>query len=158
MQQLGAYVLSVTAAAIVVGILTEFTNPKSAIGTLIRVMGGLFLAFTAISPLVNMEFDTFWSLTEGIAAEGAAITAQGENMAWEELSRLIKAETEAYILDKAGSYQAELTAEVTLSDDAIPVPTGVTLRGDVSPYARAQLQKMLEDDFGIPKENQIWIQ
>jgi hypothetical protein len=66
-------------------------------------------------------------------------------------------QTQAYILDKARSLDAELTVEVFLGDGTIPVPIGVRLEGNISPYARKLLSQMLQDDLGIPAEEQIWI-
>ena len=70
------------------------------------------------------------------------------------MADIIKAETEAYILDKASQLNVELSVEVTIDEENIP--TAVTLSGEVSPYARRQLQEIIESDLGIAKENQRW--
>jgi hypothetical protein len=46
---------------------------------------------------------------------------------------------------------------VYLSEDTIPVPISVEIRGSVSPYGKQQLTKLLEEELGIAKENQLWI-
>lgn len=157
MKQLGDYVLSVTAAAIIIGILTSLMDGKGGAAALVKMIGGLFLAFVIVQPIAKLDVSAMLSFTEGFARDGETAAAEGENMAAEAVADIIKTNTQAYILDKAETYRAELTVEVTLSQDQVPVPVAASLKGNVSPYAKAQLQKILEDDLGIPKENQLWI-
>jgi len=65
--------------------------------------------------------------------------------------------TRAYILEKAETFGAELTVEVMLDDSSIPVPSGVRIRGNISPYNREKLGSIIQRDLGIPTEAQIWI-
>ena len=69
----------------------------------------------------------------------------------------IKQRTESYILEKARSLGTEVTVEVTLSTEEMPVPIGVTLTGSISPYAKEQLAQMMEQELGINRKEQIWI-
>lgn len=158
MAQLGKYILSVTAAAIIVGILTSILDKKSGSAALVKMIAGLFLAFTAIAPIAKLDFSNLTAFAQAFEAQGTAAAADGEIMAQEAMADIIKSETEAYILDKAETYGAALEVEVTLRQtDGIPVPTGVRLAGRISPYAKAQLQQMMEAELGISKENQLWI-
>ena len=157
MSKLGAYMLSVIAGAMVLGILNSMLDRKGSAGTLLRLMGGLFLTFTVIQPIAGFDFSAVTAFWEDFSLAGETAAALGQSLAEEELAAVIKERAETYILDKAKAYEAELTVEVMLSDDTTPVPTGVTLRGSISPYAKAQLQKILEDDLGIAKEDQQWI-
>ena len=59
---------------------------------------------------------------------------------------IIKSRCETYILDKAAGLGAEITVCVTLTDAAYPVPKKVTVTGQVAPYAKARLQKILGDN------------
>lgn len=154
MESLRQYVITVTAAAIIAGILAGFMDEKSSSGGLIRLIAGLFLAFAVISPVVQLDWDGITASLSDFSAEGSLAAAEGENIASETYSSIIKSETEAYILDKAAELSAELEVEVTLDDGY--VPAFVAIRGAVSPYAKLRLQQILEDDLGISKENQIW--
>lgn len=150
------YLLSVITAAMIIGILDGILDKKSAASGLLRLIGGLFLTFTLLQPLTKMNFI---DITDYIAAFGEnaeTISALGEDLAEEEKARIIKAKTEAYILDKAQGYGLTLDVEVTLSEESMAIPVGVRLAGAVSPYARWQLQKMMEEDLGIGREDQIW--
>ena len=72
------------------------------------------------------------------------------------MSGRIKAQTEAYILDKAAALEVTLLVEVEMSDEPIPVPCGVRLAGDVSPHAKNKLSGIITEDLGIEKERQQW--
>lgn len=80
----------------------------------------------------------------------------GTKLADDARREIIKAEAEAYILDKAGSYGLQLEVCVTLREDDIPVPESVCIAGAVSPYARTRLEILIENELGIPKERQLW--
>lgn len=156
MEELGKYILSVAASAIIVGILSSVIDPKSGTGALVKLVGGLCLTVAVIRPVVNFDFDALLAYSEDFSTEGESAAAAGQDLAREAMGDIIKSETEAYILDKAGLYRADLKVEVNLSDDLIPVPVGVTIRGDISPYGKSQMQSLIESELNIPKENQVW--
>lgn len=156
MESLRQYVISVTGTALVCGIVTGMVKKNTA-GELIRMLCGLVLAVAVLYPLAgfrmeNAALDLFPSL-----GEGESMAAQGKKITRDAVGDIIKSETEAYILDKAAALGVELTAEVLLGEDEIPVPVGVILSGAASPYARSQLTNVIEKDLGIPKEKQVWI-
>lgn len=68
---------------------------------------------------------------------------------------IIKVEAEAYILDKAAAMNVSLEVSVTVEGDP-PVPAAAQLSGEVSPYAKQQLEKILWEDLGISKEYLEW--
>lgn len=156
MEELGKYILSVTASAIIVGILSSVIDGKSASGALVKLVGGLCLTVAVIRPVVNFDFDALLAFSEDFSAEGEIAAAEGQDISRRAMADIIKSETEAYILDKAGTYRAELTAEVILSEDSVPVPVEVTIWGDISPYGKSQMQRIIESELNIPKENQVW--
>ena len=156
MKQLGAYILSVVAAAILLSILQSLLEKKSSPAILLRLTGGLFLTFTVLAPVADINidavFDSKWDFTE----KGNALSTQGQEFTQAQLRDSIKQQCEAYILDKALSYQTPLEVNVTLSQDELPVPTATELHGNVSPYVKGVLQNWLVEEMGISKENQIW--
>lgn len=157
MEQLRQYVLSVAAAAILVGILTGLASKNDSSCVLLRMIGGLFLAFTVIRPVVSLDVGNIQSYIAAFSENGAASVAEGENLAMDAYCSYIKTETEAYILDKAEGYGADLSVEVYLDEGEAILPVAARLQGSVSPYTKARLQEMMEEDLGISKENQIWI-
>ena len=157
MEAIGRYILSVTVASILLAIAQTLAGKKGSSAALVRLIGGLFLAFTVIRPLADVDLDAAFDTPWDFVQQGSDIAAQGEQITREKLQSIIKQRCEAYILDRANALHAQLEVEVTLRQDDIPVPTAVQLRGSVSPYAKMSLQAWLTDDMGIPKENQKWI-
>lgn len=155
MEGLRQYVVSVTTAAIICGMLTATLN-KGAVQSLVKLLCGFFLAFTFLSPIGRLNLKI---LPEdfGLDYEEASDAAQeGERFARNSVAQIIKEQTEAYILDKAAELGLSLEAEVFVSGDEIPIPESVRLAGHASELERGRMEIILEKDLGIAKENQIW--
>lgn len=155
MDGLRQYVISVTAAALICGVVSGLVQNGTA-KELIRLLCGLFLAFTVIRPIAGLDFNALTEFSLSYTQEAESMAAMGENMARQSMADIIKAESEAYILDKAAALNAALAVEVTVSEDGTPVPVAAELCGDISPYARQQLEDILQEDLGIAKEYQLW--
>ena len=120
-----------------------------------RLICGLFLSFVAINPLLDLDFSGLERYLESFSLEAGAISDAGKNMAMDAQGDIIKASVQSYIMDKAETLGASITAEVMLDQDNIPV--SVELEGEISPYAKARITGIIADDLGITKEHQIWI-
>ena len=153
MELIKEYLLSITAAALICGVISSLTSKNASISKLMQLLCGLFLAITVIRPVVEVQLDNIDSFTELLVVDGEIAASTGKEMAAEEMKRIIKEKTEAYILDKAKSLGAEIEVEVTLEDF---VPTGAIITGSVSPFARSSLITSISQDLGIPPEGQIW--
>lgn len=157
MQELGRYILSITSAAVIVGILSGIVDQKSAAGSMIRLIGALILTLSVIRPVIRFDWDYLADFAGYCAADADVASANGAEVSRDAMAEIIKSETEAYILDKAQHLHAQLTVSVTLSQDWLPVPAQVSVQGDISPYGKAHLQQIIESELNIPKENQTWI-
>lgn len=155
MEALRQYIISVTTAAMIGGIITGLFQNGTA-KEVVKLICGVFLAFTVMRPVAGLDFEELLEVDLLYSQDAEEAAALGENLARESMADIIKAETEAYILDKAAALNADLTAEVTVNNDDPPIPVSVRLSGEVSPYARQQLQSMIQEDLGISKENQLW--
>lgn len=155
MEGLRQYIGSIICMSLISGILLSLVQEQTGKAVL-KLLCGAALTLTVVSPLCGLSLDDLGAalLPDGLDAED--FTAEGENMARENLARLIKQEAEAYILDKATSLHADVHIEISLSEDSLPVPVGAVLSGTASPYARQQLEGILQKDLGIPKENVQW--
>lgn len=157
MTGLNTYILGIGAAALVCGILACLNDEKSSAGILTRMVCGLFLTIVVIKPISNLNYsylDVFSETFDDGALEAASA---GTELALDARREIIKAETEAYILDKASLYGAQLEVQVTLSDGEISIPESVCLNGAVSPYAKSNLKNLISNELGIPEERQLWI-
>lgn len=156
MKAIGAYILSIACAATLVGILQSFFK-KGSVTQLLRLIGGMYLTFTLINPITEINFNKLFETHWDVPIQGTDAAAYGQDLAQAQLQSIIKQQCEAYILDKATAYHAQLEVEVTLSQNEMPIPTAVRLQGSVSPYAKTNLQQWIQQDLGISREQQIWI-
>lgn len=153
MQQLGQYVVSLTAAALISGILLSLF-PEGTMRTLLRLVCGTVLAVTALAPLTDLKLPDLDSVMQDYLPEGQAASDLGEDMARAERQELIKLGLEAYILDKAEAAGCQVLPTVTLDGEGNPV--SVILTGEVTTSQRQQLEEVITKDLGIPKEDQQW--
>ncbi len=157
MEGIRAYLLSVTAAALLCVLIRSLTEHAGSGAGLIRLLSGVFLCFTVISPVAQIRLDTWLELPESFYEQGIAAAAEGEDYSRDALRQHIKQRTEAYIQDIANTLGAEVKVEVTVSMDDPPVPGSVQLSGQVSVNAKQQLTRRIEEELSISKENQLWM-
>lgn len=156
MAAISEYILSVAGAAIVCAVVLRLLDGKGSAVGIAKMVTGIFMALTVITPITQVRLSDALNLLPDISDDGRAAVAQGEASAKKALAESISAQAEAYILDKAAQLGVTLSVEVELSEDAIPVPVGVRLQGNISPYAKSRLQRILTEDLGIDREDQIW--
>lgn len=154
MDDLCQYIICITAAAIIVAILTGLTGSKSASGAITRLSSGLFLTFVILHPLIEVDFKSLIDWAESFSFQSSNAVTAGEKIAADAIQDIIKANTESYILDKAQTYDAELTVEITL--DQKHIPYAVKLNGTISPYGKVQLKELITKELGITEANQVW--
>lgn len=157
MDAIRQYFLSVTTAAIICAVLKALPGSKGITGGIVKLICGLFLAFTVIRPVTDIRIEDFSVFIGDISADAQTAISIGEDFSRDNLAALIKEEAEAYILDKAQALNADIQVTVAVSRDSQPSPEEVYITGNVSPYIKAQLQKIITEDLGVAKEYQIWI-
>lgn len=151
-----AYVLRLVAAAILCGILRVFLNEKNTVGKIGRLLCGLFMMITLLSPVTQFSFKDITWYFESLTEQAEEYANNGKLSAEKSICGIIKEQAAAYILDKAEGIGLKIAVEVELSEDHNPVPCGVTISGDASPYAKEIIRSYIETNLGIPKERQIW--
>jgi len=156
MDGLRQYILSVIAAALISGIVIRLVNPKTQHGAIVKVLSGLFMVVTVISPLAKLRLSNISAYINDLEMASQSVTENGENMAYDSMCGIIKEQTESYILEKASSLRLQISVDVKLSNDTVPVPAEIVLTGDASPYAKAQLKVYIANEFGLSEECVIW--
>ena len=156
MVMLGRYIFSVTTAAIIFSILQSLLHKNSAAAMLVRLIGGLFLTFTVIAPVIVFDLDSILEQSWAYTSHAEDIAAAGQTIAAEQRSQRIKEQCETYIIDKAMSYQTQLDVDITLTNDEMPLPSAVLLKGNISPYVKSIIATWIQDEMGIPEDHQIW--
>ena len=150
------YLLSIVGAAIICSIAKNISNEKTLSGAMLRLVAGIIMTVTVLAPVVNLDLNDLPLMTTNFMDEASAIAAEGEEMAASARNAIISDRAEAYILDKAAAFGAALEVEVTISDGTM-MPEAAQIKGAISPYAKLQLQRIMEQDLQIAKENQQWI-
>ena len=151
------YLLRIISAAFLCAVVKSFGAKSSVSVTMIKTLCGVFLTITILSPIMHVDLSSFTNYVQSFSYESEDVVYTGSQLYSESLRSSIKQQAEAYILDKAASIKADLSVEVILSNDDPPTPLSVVLDGQVSPYAKSKLTKIISDDLGISKENQTWI-
>lgn len=151
-----AYLIRLTAAAILAAVVRRMA-PDSGAGKASRLGAGLLVVITALGPLGEMDLV---AAAENLMVSGYSdvLTSQPVDRASNSLlTELIIESTETYILDKAQALGAEVTAQVeTKLEDRYPVPWSVKLTGNVTQEQKAQLQRIIAEELGIPEDRQEW--
>lgn len=153
MVEIRAYLLRVTAAAIIVSLVVALVR-NNAGQPVIRLIGGMFLCAVVLRPLSHGLPEISLNLTSAPWHSSADYAAEGSRAAQNEMADIITEELEAYILDKAASLNVTVEVEVLLSDDLLPTAAYVT--GIVPDSAQIELEQFIEKELGILKENQQW--
>lgn len=155
MGSIGEYLIGVIAAAVLCGIVTMMTNSKGTVSLALRLVSGLLMLLVVVRPWMSISLNGFIGLTDKITSDGTDIMQSGQMMAENAYRVSIIQQTQAYIEDEAKKLGCDLTVEVFLSEESIPVQ--VKLSGNLSPFARRTLSNLLSERLGIKQEDQIWI-
>ena len=148
------YVLSLTAAALLSGILLSCV-PEGSGRKILRLACGILLTVTALKPLGQLRLPDLDALTGEYRQQAEAAAAMGQEMARLEAHEGIRKALEAYILDKAAELGMDVTPEIFLDESGIPV--SIRLEGEISSELRQKMQTIITNDLGIPGEAQEWI-
>jgi stage III sporulation protein AF len=151
------YVLTVAAAVLICSIAKQIIGERNASGKIVKVVSGVFLIVTLLTPLTDIqigEIDAFWEETRSMASDASD---HGLDIASSAMGEIIKQKTEAYILDEAKNMGLDVTVEVKLCDSDPPVPCQVIITGSASPYKKTALCRYISNNLGILPESQKWI-
>ena len=156
MENLQGYIMSVIGAAMICGVVNAFIGKKGAHGAIVKMLTGLFLTVTVLSPWFSVRIMEWNSFLDDVDASAEDAAAMGEEMALDSMKAIIKERAEAYILDKAASMALNIQVEVMFGSKDPLLPEKVYLKGAVSPYAKERLCQCITADLGIPEVQQIW--
>ena len=149
--------MSVVVAAIFCAIVKTLVDSKSGIGRIVQILGGILLAITIISPILNIRFRDIVNHFDDLSADAQSFVTDGKIASQESINVIIKNRTEAYILDKANRMGIQIAVEVELDATNNSIPCSVVFMGSASPYAKETLCGYVEDNLGITRENQKWM-
>lgn len=155
MEGIRGAVLAVTAASLVCGMINAVL-PGNMTKDAIRFLCGLFVVYTLLSYGKNLEFHFTDQSFRDLLSDAHHEADAGAQDAKRELAKVIKSGCETYILDKAADMGVAIEPEVSVSDDDLPLPLYVILRGAILPDQKSSLSQIIAADLGIAKEDQHW--
>ena len=151
------YILSIVIAAIICAVVCVLLTPKTSVGQITRLLSGVLLIVTVISPLVNISFRHITEYMDILSVNADGYVTDGQVFAQAQIDSIIKDKTEAYILDKANQLGLQIAVEVALDENNHSIPSSVILHGKFAPYTKEILSGYITNGLGIAKEQQIWI-
>ena len=151
------YIVRIVAAAMICAAVGILLPPKHAAGQITKLLSGVLLLVTVISPLAGISFRNITDYFDGLSLDADSYVEEGSAAMQEQFAAIIKAESESYILDKAGQMGLQISVEVALDEDNNSIPCGVKVTGQVSAYSKKVLSDYITDTLGIAKEKQVWI-
>lgn len=149
------YILQIIISSITSAVICSVFDNKKAHGKIIRILTGILMTVTVLSPLKTLSFYGVSDFFQQISADGQAYVEMGKTATQTNTAAIIKEHTEAYILDKASNMGLDVAVEVELNENN-SVPCGITVSGEFSPYEKGVLSDYIEEMLGIAREHQIW--
>jgi len=157
MLSIKSYILSVVVVSVISGVISAFISKKGTGTALMKMMVGLFVLITVISPWTKIRFENISDAITINKQDANGIIADGSRYSEEMIKTGITSRAEAYILDKAESLGLDISVTVFLSGSPPYSPESVEIAGYASPYNKKRIQTVIADDLGICEECQIWI-
>ena len=155
MELVRQWLLGVACTALILAV-ADSLAPDGSVKKICRLAGGLALMLAAVSPLLRLDSGALGDMLEEYqaAVRGYEETLEAQNNLF--YQTVIEESAAAYIVDKAEEMGIFCQAEVTFSYDenGVPCPWEVTARGDWTDEAREALERLLEDDLGVPTQRQ----
>ena len=149
------WLLGVACTALLLAV-ADSLAPEGSVKRVCRMAGRLALLLAAVSPLLRLDSGVLDNMLEeyrtAVRSYEEALEEQNNSF----YQTVIGESTAAYIVDKAEKMGISCQAEVTISYDenGVPCPWEVTARGDWTDEARETLERLLEDDLGVPPQRQ----
>jgi len=142
------------AGAAMLGVLALAVTPKGPVQKVLRVGIALLLSMAVLRPLVGVQGGfSLETALEGYRDE--TLQKPGQDF----LSGIIAEQARAYIESKANAAGLSVSVKVECrAGELYPEPYRVTVRAGRPEHARSALVKIIEDDLGIPRERQRYIE
>lgn len=156
MISLRGYLFSLCMLAMILALIQSIT-PKGAARKIVSYAGGLALLLTALGPLLKTDGAAVTQAVSDLWENTKYIQEETESRKQELLYRIIKAESETYILEQADRLGMAVEVEIVLCDHALyPYPTEIFIKGQYVPMQRRQMEAYIADNLQIPRERQKW--
>lgn len=155
-ERLGGYLLAIAAVCILSSLL-QAAAPGEQGKRMIRFAGSMLLLLVVLAPLPGFGEEAIGTLVEdaleALPEYEGTWSESGENL----IAAGITRRCSAYIWDKAAELGMSVEVELQLAQgQGWPYPCGAVLRGTWNEQQRQALAEILEQELGIPMEEQEW--
>lgn len=154
-----SWLVGITCAAMVVA-LAEGLMPDGVVRKVGRLTGALVMLLAVIQPVLQVDGAALASSLTQYRAQAAGYSQSLEEENQELMKKLIAEQAGAYILDKAqalGAAPTSVTVTTEPGEGDYPIPSAVTVRGDLTEQQIAALTRQIAADFAIPAQRQTYI-
>lgn len=155
MEPFAQYILSVGAAGLMCALVSRLGS-GGATGKVLKLVTGLFMLLTLLQPLTGFKIGSLTEYFDAYSDEAKEAVAIGKNQTNLSVRNRIKEALASYILDKGAAHGANLTVQVRLDEAFPPNLLGVSIAGDIAPYAKKALQETLCRELGLEEEDIVW--
>lgn len=153
--RIGAYLIAVTAACML-AVMADALVKSPPVRRVARLVGGLLILLTVLSPLVRLEARDLTEFVEGFAQDADLDAEAVQTDYREQWAERVRELLEQNIEQQAASMGLTLRAEVVVRSGECPEPESVTLHGAAAPEEQMALQVYLVQTLGFAKERVIW--
>lgn len=138
--------------------LADALMPKGPVKGVGKLVCGLILAVTVVSPVVSLDVESGVQWLEGWEVGLEQREEELKKQVDEEMKTIIEQEYEAYIVDKAAQLDLVCTVRVTTETgkEGVPIPVSAEIRGPYTAQQREELTRIIADELGIPEERQSY--
>lgn len=153
--RIGAYLIAATAACML-AVMADALVKSPPVRRVARLVGGLLILLTVLSPLVRLEARDLTEFVEGFAQDANLDAEAVQTDYREQWAERVRELLEQNIEQQAASMGLTLRAEVVVRIGECPEPESVTLHGAAAPEEQMALQVYLVQTLGFAKERVIW--
>jgi len=155
MNEISRYIIRLCCACLICGVVNSIgAGWKSK--KILNLITGLFIAFTTISPLMEIRIPALSQLSLDYRRNAADLVSYGENISRQAFEDRTTELLEAYILEEADAMNVQVCVEHITLDPQTYTVSGIELSGNATPYERSLLTDLLAEKLGINAEAQIW--
>ena len=153
--RIGAYLIAVTAACML-AVMADALVKSPPVRRVARLVGGLLILLTVLSPLVRLEARDLTEFVEGFAQDANLDAEAVQTDYREQWAERVRELLEQNMEQQAASMGLTLRAEVVVRSGECPEPESVTLHGAAAPEEQMALRVYLVQTLGFAKERVIW--
>ncbi|MBE6984010.1 MAG: hypothetical protein E7434_00075 [Ruminococcaceae bacterium] len=154
MESVREYFLQIVAVCMIAAISCAIVkNPL--IARVIRLISGILILLVVIAPLSKVDASKLPTYLDGVLDSDTQMQ-EAKNHAHLQFQTQVQKATQEHIELIADQFGFNIQAEVTVSDDEVPIPIEVKLIGTPNAQQMLQLSDYIETNVGIPKDQQIW--